>query len=173
MLFCYLLSSIFYAVVSGVSGRFVHRLCTWKKTGCPILDIKGAPAYHDTQTCHLVLILVYVSISYFPWWLYLVFLRTFRCSIRVVSMCPHCLQCSQVLSFSLYLTHINVISGMHCLVINFLVLWSICLSWSLVHYKNGTKYLSRAITQVYIPLTRFQQQSFVSCNFLALLRTLF
>ena len=27
----YLSSSIFYAVVSGVSGSFVHRLCIWKK----------------------------------------------------------------------------------------------------------------------------------------------
>ena len=30
-----------------------------------------------------------------------------------------------------------------CIVINFLVLWSICLSSSFIHFKNGPKYLAR------------------------------
>ena len=62
---------------------------------------------------------------------------------------------------------------MQCLVISFLVLWSICLSSSLVYFKNGPEYLTRGTAQVFIPLTRFLQQSFVSSNFLALLRYAF
>ena len=42
-----------------------------------------------------------------------------------------------------------------CSVISFLVLWSICLSSYLVHYKNGPEYLTRGTTQVFIPLIRF------------------
>ena len=41
------------------------------------------------------------------------------------------------------------------LVINFLVLWSICSTSSLVHFKNGPEYLTRGTTQVFIPFTRF------------------
>ena len=69
MLVCYLPKSIFYTVVSGVCGWFVHHLCTWKKNylcswkknsqhlkeavQSPMLSIKGTPADHDTQTCRL------------------------------------------------------------------------------------------------------------------------
>ena len=35
-----------------------------------------------------------------------------------------------------------------CIVINFFVLSSICLSFSFVHFKNGPKYLRREATQV-------------------------
>ena len=55
------------------------------------------------------------------------------------------------------------------MVISFLVLWSICLSSSLVHFKNGPKYLNRGTAQVFIPLIRFQPYSFVSSSFLVLL----
>ena len=34
MLVCYLLESMFYTVFSGVSGQYVHRLCTRKKNLC-------------------------------------------------------------------------------------------------------------------------------------------
>ena len=54
--------------------------------------------------------------------------------------------------------------------ISFLVHWSICLSSSLVHFKNGPEYLTRGTAQVFIPLTRFLLWNFVSNNFLALLR---
>ena len=98
MLVCYLPGFIFYAVVSGLSGRFIQRLytwkknhlcawkknplCTWKKNGqysqdaCPYhaLGIKEAPADHDTQNCCLGSMLNYVSIlSFFKGsilWLY-------------------------------------------------------------------------------------------------------
>ena len=42
-----------------------------------------------------------------------------------------------------------------CMVISFLVLWSIWLSSSLPHFKNGPKYLTSRTVQVFIPLTRF------------------
>ena len=42
-----------------------------------------------------------------------------------------------------------------CIVMSFLVLLSICLSSSLVHFKNGPMYLTRGTIQVFIPLIRF------------------
>ena len=57
-----------------------------------------------------------------------------------------------------------------CIVISFLVLWSICLSSSLVHLRKGPEYLTRSTAQAFIPLIRFLQDSFVSSGFLALLR---
>ena len=57
-----------------------------------------------------------------------------------------------------------------CIVISFLVLWSICLSSSLVHLRKGPEYLTSVTAQVFIPLTRFLLESFVSSSFLVLLR---
>ena len=42
-----------------------------------------------------------------------------------------------------------------CLVISFLVLWSICLSSILVNFKKGPEYLTRVTARVFIPLIRF------------------
>ena len=49
-----------------------------------------------------------------------------------------------------------------CIVISFLVLWSILLNYSLVHFKKSPEYLTRGTAQVFISLTRFLQHSFVS-----------
>ena len=57
-----------------------------------------------------------------------------------------------------------------CMVISFLVLWSICLSSSLVHLKKSPEYLTRDTAQVFIPLIRFLLESFVSSSFRVLLR---
>ena len=57
-----------------------------------------------------------------------------------------------------------------CMVISFLVLWSICLSSSLAHLRKGPEYLTSGIAQVFIPLMRFQLESFVSSSFRVLLR---
>ena len=57
-----------------------------------------------------------------------------------------------------------------CMVINFLVLWPICLSSSLVHLRKGPEYLTRGTAQVFIPLIRFLLESLVSSSFLVLLR---
>ena len=54
------------------------------------------------------------------------------------------------------------------IVLSFLVLWSICLSSSIVHFKNGPEYLTPGITQVFIPLMRFLLYSLVSNSFLVL-----
>ena len=48
------------------------------------------------------------------------------------------------------------------IVINFLVLWSIYQSSSLIHFKNGPEYFTRGTAKVFIPLTRFLLQSSVS-----------
>ena len=47
-----------------------------------------------------------------------------------------------------------------CIAIVFLVFWSICLSSSLVHFKNDIEYLTSETTQVFITLMRFLLQSF-------------
>ena len=55
------------------------------------------------------------------------------------------------------------------IVISFLVLWSICISSSLVHFTKGPEYLTRGTVQVFIPLIRFLLDSFVSSGILVLL----
>ena len=57
-----------------------------------------------------------------------------------------------------------------CVIISFLVLWSICLSLSLVHLRKGPEYLTRCTAQVLIPLIRFLLDSFVSSSFLLILK---
>ena len=57
-----------------------------------------------------------------------------------------------------------------CIVISFLVLWSICLSSSMVHLRKGPEYLTRGTAQVFIPLISVLLLSFVSSSFLVLLR---
>ena len=52
---------------------------------------------------------------------------------------------------------------------SYLVIWSICWSSSLVHFKNSPKYLSRGTTQVLIPLIRFLLCSLVLSSILILM----
>ena len=54
------------------------------------------------------------------------------------------------------------------MVISFLVLWSICLSSSLLYFKEGLEYLTWKTTQVCIPLISFLLDNFVSNSFLVL-----
>ena len=49
-----------------------------------------------------------------------------------------------------------------CIVINFLVLWFICLGSSFVHFIHGPVYLTMETPQVFIPLIRFLLSSFFS-----------
>ena len=51
-----------------------------------------------------------------------------------------------------------------------LVLWSICVSSFLVLFRRGPEYLTGGTAQVFIPLIRFRQESFVLSSFLVLLR---
>ena len=58
-------------------------------------------------------------------------------------------------------------------IINFLVLWSVCLSSSFFHLKNGSRYLTwRKTAQALIPLMRFLLQRLFS-SFLVLPRKSF
>ena len=54
------------------------------------------------------------------------------------------------------------------MVISFRALWSICLSFSLVHFMNGPEYLTRRAAKVFIHLITFLLDSFVSSSFLVL-----
>ena len=60
-----------------------------------------------------------------------------------------------------------------CIIVNFLVLWSICLSSLLDQFKNGPKYLTRGTVRVFIPLMSFPLQSLVSRSFFVLLWSFF
>ena len=81
-------------------------------------------------------------------------------------MRQRCLQCWQV--FFLYLFLIHKVCQRHalCMVISFLIFWSICLSSSLVPFRKGPENVTRDIAQVFIPLIRFLLESFVSSSFL-------
>ena len=57
-----------------------------------------------------------------------------------------------------------------CMVISFLVFWSVCLSSSLVHLRKGPEYLTKVTARVFILLIRFRLESFVSSSFLIFLR---
>ena len=51
------------------------------------------------------------------------------------------------------------------IVIKFLILWTICLKSSLVHFKNSPEYITSRTAHVFIPLMRFLLQSLVSRSF--------
>ena len=55
-----------------------------------------------------------------------------------------------------------------CMVISFLVFWSIRLSSCLVDFKNSPEYLTRGTAQVFTPFIRFLLNSLVSRSFLVL-----
>ena len=57
-----------------------------------------------------------------------------------------------------------------CMVISFLILWSICLSSSLLYFKKGFEYLTWGTALVFIPFIRFLLYSLLSSSFLVLLR---
>ena len=57
-----------------------------------------------------------------------------------------------------------------CIVISFLILWSIFWSYSLVHFKNSPEYLSWGTARVLIAVMRFLLCSLVSNTFVILLK---
>ena len=144
---------------------------------CEILFIsrfKRPSSWFSFHFSFLVIVALLVLVSLELFLVAAIFLRDFVCSHRVVvSICQRCLQCWQVIFFPLSLTYSLSTSSQGCkalcMVISFLVLWSICMSSSLVHFKNGLEYLTRSTVQVFIPLIRFRLSNFVSSNFLALL----
>ena len=87
---------------------------------------------------------------------------TFLCSLLVVVfMHWRYLQCSRVL----YLSTSSLRRKGLCIIMNFLVLWFIRWSSSLVHFKNGSEYLMKGQPSC---LMRFLLCSLVSSNFLVL-----
>ena len=83
----------------------------------------------------------------------------------------------QVLFLPLFLTYRQLTSSLECKALcigfSFFVLWSICLSSSLVHFKIGLKYLMRETAWVFIPFIKFLLYSLISNNFLFFWDTLF
>ena len=85
---------------------------------------------------------------------------------------------SLMLVSSLQLSFLSILSLRFqalCIVINFLVFWFICLSCSLVYFKNGPEWLTRGTDQLFFffPLIRFLLQNLVLRSFLVLLRLSF
>ena len=85
------------------------------------------------------------------------FFHAFLCHHLVFVSIHQCyVECWRFIFFLLFMTHSLSTSSLRCLstsslgckalciVIRFLVLWSICLSFSFVHFKNGPEYLTRA-----------------------------
>ena len=56
-----------------------------------------------------------------------------------------------------------------CMIMSLLVLWSVCLSYSVFLFKKVPEYLMRCTAQVFILLISFLLDSFVSSSFLVLL----
>ena len=86
-----------------------------------------------------------------------------------------CFQCWLILFFLLFLDTYSLsipspgCEG-QCITIIFILLWSIFLSSSLVHFKNSPKYLILVTAQVFFPLVGFPMQRLVSRSFLVHLR---
>ena len=77
--------------------------------------------------------------------------------------------CVFLLLFLTFLSTSSLGGKILCILMNFLVLWSISWSSSLLYFKNGPEYLTRGTTKVFIPSMRFLLFSFVSSSFLVLL----
>ena len=81
-------------------------------------------------------------------------------------------------SFSSFFSwHLQFISFLrckaYCIVINFLIFWSICQSSFINHLKNCLEYLTRENTQLFISLMKYLLKCLVSRSFLVLLRCTF
>ena len=79
--------------------------------------------------------------------LYIVLQSLYRCFDTIPNICQ-----SSSSVFSWYTVY--VISRT-CIVINFFVIWSLCLSSSIVDFKNDTEYLTRKVPHMFILLMRF------------------
>ena len=113
------------------------------------------------------------------WLLKLILLWFFKCnprcsciyaymqSLMLVSPLPP----SVLDTCSLSLSHLGCKAL--CIVISFLVLLSVCLSSSLIYFKNCPEYPISGTAQLFIPLMRFLLQSLVSRCFLVLLKYFF
>ena len=132
-----------------------------------------------------------VELFFFPFLFPVYFCSVDACVVSIVS--GNCNQSSSLLFYIVFLAVESTISWMlasprlpslldtynmytsylGCIVMSFLVLWFICLNSSLVHFKNGPKYLMWRTASVFILLMRFLLCSLVSSGFLVLLRVFF
>ena len=124
--------------------------------------------------CFLIIfVLLMVIFLYCFYYKQLVFLHNFF--PVVVSMNVRYLECwESPLRLSFLDTYSLSTSSLGCkalcFVMTFLVLWFICWSCSLGHFKNDPEYLTRATAQVFIPLMIFLFCNLNSTSFLLHLR---
>ena len=89
-------------------------------------------------------------------------------------MHQHNLQCWQILFLLFFFDKYNLsmsslVCKRSCIVTNSLALCSNCSSYSITHFKYGTKYLASATALAYISLLRFMPRDMVSRNVSVLL----
>ena len=128
---------------------------------------------------HFCFIVIFILLMFVLSWLFLFTVNSLPLSFFIYSS-NHCFDASLLSSMLVspllpsFLDTYNLSSSSLecktlCMVISFLVLWSICLCFSHVHIKNGPDYLPRGTAQAFISLRRFLQHSLVSCSFYVLL----
>ena len=112
--------------------------------------------YFSSRFCFRVILVLLILVLYV---LFLVTVISLFCAFLcrhwvVVLMYQCCRQCRQVNSLPLFSSLIMSKSSLGCkdlcMVISFLVLWSICLRSSLIHIKNGPEYRSSRTAKVFI-----------------------
>ena len=124
---------------------------------------KSGNLFNDHRICTVVFISIFLFwFSYFSFSPY-VGIAIIGCCIRLSLL---------FLMLSLNCIYLILNTSIWCkvlwIVFNFLVLWTICLSSSLVYFKNGTKYLTRVTAKIVVPRMRFLLYILVSVDFLVI-----
>ena len=133
-------------------------------------QLKYSYSYFSYNSCFQVLIVFLFDIM-----LSLMLLDLFSIFFESLYWCIYAIFNTNTIPLSPFLdTYSLSMSSFRCrdlrIVINLFILWSICLSSSLVPFQNSPEYLTRGSAQVFIPLMKFLWQSLVSRSFLILLR---
>ena len=109
---------------------------------------------------HLYFLVFIILYLYLYWLMQLIFLFSFNTVFKSSYWCIYAiLNTNESTSSFFFLTyclhhHLSYVKAL-CIVINFIVLGSVCLSFSFVHFKNGFHYLTSGVAQVFILLIRF------------------
>ena len=117
----------------------------------------------------LVLLVLFFDSLISHFWLFLCcLLSSFRCIDVIYTLPATYLSPSFLDTYSLFSSTLRCKAL--CIVISFLVLWSICWNSFLIHFKNDSVYFTRGTTQVIIPLIKFLLYRLVLISFLVLFR---
>ena len=107
--------------------------------------------YHSVA--HHVLSIVSVNCNHSSFVLFYVVLQSLYWSVNAVLNSVK--SSTSLLSWYIEFATSSLGCNALCMIISFLVLWSICSCPSLVYFKKGPEYLTKNTVQVFIPLIRF------------------